>query len=291
MEKCFYTQASNQTHDTNNSLALSDARRKRKDGAGLSQDDRRAHGLDLTPEEAKLWARQVNVLCVCAQMMAIVCAWVQVLLTIFTACEGTLRQCRSVQTKGRRWAESRRPESARPESHSRRRKALGEASQCAVCVRSDDGNRACVGAGVVDHFYWLCNSNQDRSAQTKGRCWAESRRPESARPGAHSRRRTTLGEASQRAVCVRSNDGNRVCVGAGVDWHLCSLDVWCVIHSPTMGCDRLDAHDRVQSQRLKSANTTRNLLSIANNPGIVVTSKMTNGISICAMICVCINVV
>ena len=254
MEKCFYTQASNQTHDTNNSLALSDARRKRKDGAGLSQDDRRAHGLDLTPEEAKLWARQVNVLCVCAQMMAIVCAWVQVLLTIFTACEGTLRQCRSVQTKDRRWAESRRPESARPESHSRRRKALGETSQCAVCVRSDDGNRACVGAGVVDHFYCLCRDTVVKTARCKRRDGAGL--SQVVRNAQGLELRTTLCWASEHVVCVRSNVGNRVCVGAGVDWHLCSLDAWCVIHSPTMGCDRLDVHARVHRQQIKSANTT-----------------------------------
>jgi len=56
------------------------ARRKRRAGAGLSQDARKAQGLELTPGEEQLLARQVNVLCVCAQMMAIVCAWVQVLI-------------------------------------------------------------------------------------------------------------------------------------------------------------------------------------------------------------------
>jgi len=52
------------------------ARGKQKDGAGLSQDDRRARGLELTLEEEKLLARQVNMLCVCTQMMVIVYAWV-----------------------------------------------------------------------------------------------------------------------------------------------------------------------------------------------------------------------
>jgi len=72
-------------------IPLSDARRKYKEGAGLSQDDRRARGLELTLEEEKLLARQVNMLCVCTQMMVIVYAWVQVLMTIFTRCAGILQ--------------------------------------------------------------------------------------------------------------------------------------------------------------------------------------------------------
>jgi len=83
-------QASNQTHNQTNNLAVSDAQHKQKDGAGLSQDARKAQGLELTPKEEQLLAGQVNMLCVCAQMMVIVCAWVQVLLTIFTVCVGTL---------------------------------------------------------------------------------------------------------------------------------------------------------------------------------------------------------
>ena len=59
---------------------MSDARRKKKAGAGLSQDDRTAQGLELTPAEEQLLARQVNVLCVCAQVMAVVCAWAWVLI-------------------------------------------------------------------------------------------------------------------------------------------------------------------------------------------------------------------
>ena len=58
-----------------------------------------------------------------------------------------------------------------------------------------------------------------------------------------------------------------------------------------MGCDRLDAHSRAHRQRIKSANTERNLLSIANNTEIAATSKMTNSISTCVMICICSNVV
>jgi len=71
--------------------AVKTARRKGEAGAGQSQDDRTAQDLDLTPKEEQFLARQVNVLCVCAQMMAIVCAWVQVLLTIFTGCGGKLQ--------------------------------------------------------------------------------------------------------------------------------------------------------------------------------------------------------
>jgi len=61
-------------------IALSDARRKHKDGAGLSQDVRKARGLELTPEEEKLLARQVNMLCVCTQMMVIVYVCVKLLI-------------------------------------------------------------------------------------------------------------------------------------------------------------------------------------------------------------------
>jgi len=64
---------------------------KRKEGAGLSQDERRARGLELTPEEEKLLARQVNLLCVCKQVCVIVYAGVQVLMTIFTRCAGILQ--------------------------------------------------------------------------------------------------------------------------------------------------------------------------------------------------------
>ena len=78
-----YTQAVNETHH----LAVSDARHKRKDGAVLSQDVRKARGLEFTPEEEKLLAGQVNMLCVCTHMIVIVYAWVHVLMTIFTRCE------------------------------------------------------------------------------------------------------------------------------------------------------------------------------------------------------------
>ena len=56
-------------------IANSDTRRKRKEGAGLSQDERRARGLDLTPEEEKL-----GLLCVYAQVMVIVYACVKELI-------------------------------------------------------------------------------------------------------------------------------------------------------------------------------------------------------------------
>jgi len=86
-----YTQAANQTHNPTNNLAISDTQLKRKAGAGLSEDARKEQGLELTPEVEKLVARQVNVLCVYAHVMAVVCAWVPVLLTIFTDCTGTLQ--------------------------------------------------------------------------------------------------------------------------------------------------------------------------------------------------------
>ena len=57
-------------------IAVRAAWGKQKDGAGLSQDDRRARGLELTLEEEKLLVRQVNMLCVCTQMMVIVYVWV-----------------------------------------------------------------------------------------------------------------------------------------------------------------------------------------------------------------------
>ena len=67
------------------------ARQKRTKCAGLSQHDQQAQGLELTLEEEKLLVRQVNMLCVCTQMMVIVYAWVQVLMTIFTRCAGILQ--------------------------------------------------------------------------------------------------------------------------------------------------------------------------------------------------------
>jgi len=86
-----YTEASNQKHNLTNSLTRNDARLKKEACARLSQDDRTAQGLELTPAEEKHFARQVNVLCVCAHVMAVVCAWVQVLVTIFTGCAGILQ--------------------------------------------------------------------------------------------------------------------------------------------------------------------------------------------------------
>ena len=61
-------------------IAVKAARRKRKEGAGLSLHDRRARGLELTLEEESLFAGQVNMLCVYAQVMIIVYACVKVLI-------------------------------------------------------------------------------------------------------------------------------------------------------------------------------------------------------------------
>ena len=83
------------------------------------------------------------------------------------ATQGDCTPRRLAQTQGRRWAESTRPPSARPRAHTRRRKALGEASQHAVCVHSNDGNRVCVGAGVDDHFYSLRRDITVRAARGK----------------------------------------------------------------------------------------------------------------------------
>jgi len=46
-----------------------------------------------------------------------------------------------------------------------------------------------------------------------------------------------------------------------------------------MGCDRLDASNRLASQRRKAANMASNLLRVANNSEIVKTSKMTTGMN------------
>jgi len=69
-------------------IAVSAARRKHKEGAGLSQHDQQAQGLELTLEEEKLLARQVNMLCVYTQVCVIVCACVKVLIATFTRYTG-----------------------------------------------------------------------------------------------------------------------------------------------------------------------------------------------------------
>ena len=76
----------------------------------------------------------------------------------------------------------------------------------------------------------------------------------------------------------------------------CADRTFCgVIHSPTLGCDRLDATNGVWNpvwcKRRKAANTARNLLRVANNSEIAGTSKMTIGMSACTVTCECINVV
>jgi len=73
-----YTQAVNQTHNR----AISDTRFKQKPGAGLSEDALKEPGLELTPAEEKLVARQVTVLCVCAHVMTVVRAWVCVCVCV-----------------------------------------------------------------------------------------------------------------------------------------------------------------------------------------------------------------
>ena len=139
-----------------------------------------------------------------------------------------------------------------------------------MCVHSNDGNRVCGGAGVDDHFYSLRRDIAVKAARRK--------RKEGAGLSLHDRRaqglelthteEPALDEASQHAVCVHASDGNRVCVREGVDCHMCSLDACCIMHSSIMVCDRYDAHSRALRQRIKSANTEKNLLSIANNTEI-----------------------
>ena len=81
-----------------------------------------------------------------------------------------------------------------------------------------------------------------------------------------------------------------VLMGNCADRTLCG-----VMHSPTLGCDRLDAANGlwnpVYCQRRKADNIARNLLRVANNSEIATTSKMTIGMSACTVMCECINVV
>ena len=91
-------------------------------------------------------------------------------------------------------------------------------------------------------------------------------------------------------------------MGSCADRMLCG-----VMRSPTLGCDRYDASNRVWnpvwnpvnnpvnnpvwSQRREAANTATNLLRVANNIEIAATSKMTIGMNACTVMCECINVV
>ena len=68
--------------------ALIAARLKRTLGKGLSQEDLIEQDLVLSPAEEKLFAGQVTVLCICADIKVCVCAWVGVLVTIMTGCAG-----------------------------------------------------------------------------------------------------------------------------------------------------------------------------------------------------------
>jgi len=63
-------------------------------------------------------------------------------------------------------------------------------------------------------------------------------------------------------------------IGFCADRMLCG-----VMHSPALGCDRLDACNRVQCQRRKAASIASNLLRVANNSEIDDTSKMTTGMN------------
>ena len=69
-------------------LADKEARLKRKLGTGLSQEELTEQDLVLSPAEAKLAARLVNVPCACADMKVRGCAWTAVLVTILTGCAG-----------------------------------------------------------------------------------------------------------------------------------------------------------------------------------------------------------
>ena len=75
-------------------------------------------------------------------------------------------------------------------------------------------------------------------------------------------------------------------IGICADRTLCG-----VMHSPTLGCDRSDALNRLHSQRRKAANIASNLLRVAQNSDIDKTTKMTIGKNACIVICQCINVV
>ena len=55
-------------------FTISAARGKQRAGRGLSPDSRKKRGLELSPEEEKLLTRQVTEHCVCACVMAFVCA-------------------------------------------------------------------------------------------------------------------------------------------------------------------------------------------------------------------------
>jgi len=72
-------------------ITISDIRLKRRAGKGLSQDARKERDMELSPAEEKLVARQVNVMSVGAHVMVVVCAWMQVLVTIVTDCAETLQ--------------------------------------------------------------------------------------------------------------------------------------------------------------------------------------------------------
>ena len=81
-----------------------------------------------------------------------------------------------------------------------------------------------------------------------------------------------------RYVCIYIHTCIYVLVGICADRTLRG-----VVHSPTMGCDRSDAsnrlHNRLHSQRRKAANMASNLLRVANNSEIDKTSKMTTGMN------------
>jgi len=128
-------------------FTISAARGKQRAGRGLSPDSRKKRGLELSPEEEKLLARQVarqvTEHCVCHCVMVVVCAQRLYYSRLSLAVQGHCTQCRSWQTKGRQRAQSRLPQKARLGALSRGRKALGTASDCAVCLSLRDGSRVC----------------------------------------------------------------------------------------------------------------------------------------------------
>ena len=149
----------------------------------------------------------------------------------------------------------------------------------------------CVDGCVSDLFDWLRRSKAISAIRLKRRAGASMSQHARKKAGlvlSPIEEKLLAGQVN--VLCVYAHVMTVVCVGAGVDGQLCSLDTWRVIHSSTIGCDRLDAANRAHSQRLKTLNFTTNLRSIENNTEIAKTSKMTIGISDCVMMCIQINV-
>ena len=149
------------------------------------------------------------------------------------------------------------------------------------------------GAYVSDHCHWLCREitvSETLFKHKAARGLSQDARKEQGLQLTPAQEKLVARQVNVPYVC--GHVMAVVCawvpvlIGNCAHWTPCG-----VIHSPTMRCDRLDANNRVHCQRRKVVNTDSNLLRVANNPEIASTSKMTNGISVCAMICECINVV